>query len=69
MSSVSSRSSAAHEGEVVHGLAVLAVARGVADALGDLGHRHASGGEVLHEGRVDTGLAGQAVDALGARGR
>ncbi len=38
----------------------------VPDALGDLGHRHAPGGEVLHQGWVDSRLAGQAVDALGA---
>src|SRR5262249_111469 len=37
----------------------------MADALGDLRHRHPSGGQVLHQRGMDAGLAGQAVNALG----
>src|SRR5207247_5756558 len=32
----------------------------------DLGDRHAAGGEVLHQRRVNAGLALEAVDSLGA---
>src|SRR2546428_3938456 len=45
-----------HEGEVV-GDARLPVPRVVADALGALRDRHAAGGEILHQRRVDAGLA------------
>src|SRR5439155_737744 len=54
-----------HEGEIV-GDARLPVPRAVADALGDLRDRHAAGGEILHQRRVDAGLTLEAVDPFGA---
>src|SRR5207244_3871379 len=52
--------------EVVGGGGAVGGAGTVANPLGELGDRHAAGGEIFHQGGMDAGLAGQAVDALGA---
>ena len=52
--------------EIVPLAGVGAVGRAVQNALGDLRHGHATGGQIFHQSGMDARLAGQAVDTLGA---